>query len=194
MKLDDAAVALSRGGVLLLSTDTLPGIHCRADDQEAVLRLAGIKGRDLNKPLLVLAGSLQQALDICAPLNSDQLEYCRVCWPGPFSLILPAGNLLAERVTCGLGTVAIRVPAEENIRRLIFAVGIPLVSTSVNMQNEAPIAGMDTAWESFKSRVDGAWRNLPAFPPEGVPSALVDLCGEHPLILRKGPLDFPGAG
>jgi len=50
MKFDDAAEALRRGGVLLLSTDTLPGIHCRADDQQAVLRVAGIKGRDSNKP------------------------------------------------------------------------------------------------------------------------------------------------
>ena len=194
MKLDDAAVALRHGGVLLLSTDTLPGIHCRADDQSAVMRVAAIKGRDDGKPLLVLAGSLKQALTVCGPLDSTQLEICNVCWPGPFSLILPAGDLLAERVTCGLGTVAVRVPAEENIRRLICAVKVPLVSTSVNLQDEAPIQDMKKAMDSFQNEVDGVWDNPHDLPSDGIASALVDLCAERPRILRKGPLGFPFTG
>ncbi len=194
MKFDDAAGALGRGGVLILSTDTLPGIHCRADNQQAVLKVVGIKGRDAGKPLLLLAGSLQQALSMCGPLAPFQLDHCRACWPGPFSLILPAGDLLAPRVSCGLGTVAIRVPAEENIRRLISAVGVPLVSTSVNLQDEPPIADVNSAWDQFNSLVDGVWTSAREFPAEGVPSALVDLCTEPPRILREGPLVFPCCG
>lgn len=193
MKLDDAAVALSHGGVLLLSTDTLPGIHCRADDQDAVMRVACIKGRDSNKPLLVLAGSLEQALKVCGPLSALQLKYCRSCWPGPFSLILPAGERLAERVSCGLGTVAIRVPAEENLRCLISTLGMPLVSTSANLQNEEPMRDLKEAWESFKSKVDGVWTGDPDLPSVPIASALVDLCIEPPKILRSGPLEFPWA-
>ncbi len=194
MNLEDAAVALRHGGVLLLSTDTLPGIHCRADDQTAVQRVAGIKGRDHGKPLLVLAGSLKQALTVCGLLDATQLEICNVCWPGPFSLILPAGDLLAERVTCGFGTVAVRVPAEENIRRLICAVQVPLVSTSVNLQDEVPIQDMKIAWDSFHDEVDGVWDNPQDLPSDGIASALVDLCAEQPRILRQGSLKFPFPG
>lgn len=188
---DDAAVVLGRGGVLLLSTDTLPGIHCRADDQAAVLRVAGIKGREPGKPLLVLAGSLEQALQVCAELSPGQLKYCRACWPGPYSLILPAGNLLAGRVSAGLGTVAIRVPGQQNIRRLINLVGSALVSTSVNLAHEEPIRDIKEAFESFKDSVDGAWDGLESSSSEAKASALVDLCGPQPVVLRKGPLEFP---
>lgn len=194
MTLEDAAAALSRGGVLLMTTDTLPGIHCRADDQKAVMRVAGLKGRDQGKPLLVLAGSLEQALSICGPLNTSQEEFCRSCWPGPFSLILPAGSLLAPRVSCDLGTVAIRIPAEESLRRLMALVGMPLVSTSANIQGEAPLSDMKQAWDCFRNQVDGAWSFPHDFPSEGVASALVDLCGQQPKVLREGPLEFPCSG
>ncbi len=191
MAFDDAAEALRRGGVLLLSTDTLPGIHCRADNQEAVLRVAGLKGRDSGKPLLVLAGSLQQALDFCGPLQPSQLAFCQACWPGPFSLILPAGSRLASRVSCGLGTVAIRVPAHKGIRQLINEVGSPLVSTSANMQNEPPVRDLAEAFLKFKNTVDGAFGSQEYSSCAAVASALVDLCGEKPVILRPGPLDIP---
>ncbi len=191
MNFEDAAEALRRGGVLLLSTDTLPGFHCRADDQVAVLRVAGIKGRDTGKPLLVLASSLEQALSVCAPLNPSQQAHCRACWPGPFSLILPVGTLLADRVSCGLGTVAIRVPADESLRNLMAAVGMPLVSTSANLQDEEPMVQIEAACDHFMDHLDGAWDSGSCSPLAGLASALVDLCGEHPQILRKGPLDFP---
>ena len=192
MKFDDAAETLRLGGVMLLSTDTLPGIHCRADHQEAVLRVAGIKGRDSGKPLLVLAGSVGQALTVCGPLSPAQLKLCQACWPGPFSLILPAGERLAQRVSCGLGTVAVRVPADENLRRLINAVLAPLVSTSVNLQDEEPVRDLSTAWTRFQSLVDGAWGESMDDSSGVMASALVDLCGEEPRILRRGPQDFPG--
>ncbi len=98
---------------------------------------------------------------------------------------------MAPRVTCGLGTVAVRVPAEENLQRLILASEMPLVSTSVNLQDEEPILDMETAWECFNSVVDGVWNSFRPSPVPGIPSALVDLCGPQPRILRKGPLDFP---
>ena len=191
----DTVAALVRGGVLLLATDTLPGFHCRSDISEAVIRVAEIKGRDEGKPLLVLAGSLEQAQSICGDLNPWQLEVCKACWPGPFSLILPAGHLLADRVSAGTSTVAIRVPANSELRGLILAVGVPLVSTSVNKQGEPPVVAMKDAWSGFAAMVDGAW--IPSEertePLAGtVPSALIDLCGDRPQVLRKGPLDLPG--
>ncbi len=193
----DTVAALSRGGVLLLGTDTLPGFHCRADDKEAVDRVIGIKGRDPGRPLLVLAGSLMQAQSIGGIWNPWQKEICEGCWPGPFSLILPAAPKLADRVAAGTGTVAIRVPDNKDLCRLILDVGVPLVSTSVNRQGDSPLLVMDEAWRDFGVLVDGAWQ-----PPSWQgrlnlrvqASALVDLCGDRPQILREGPLAFPGVG
>ncbi len=129
---EDAVRRLVSGGVLLLATDTLPGWHCRADDAAAVGRILAAKGRTHDKPLLVLAGSFDQAREIAGALNAAQTAACRQCWPGPFSLILPAGSQVLPEVTAGRPTLAVRVPAVPALRDLILAVGVPLVSTSAN--------------------------------------------------------------
>ncbi len=190
------ARALAEGKILILPTDTLPGIHCRADDQETVLRIAQLKGRDDCKPLLILAGSLAQAKLACEDWTFEQNRICNACWPGPFSLILPAGPLLAKRVVSAQGTVAIRVPAISRLRDLILEVGAPLVSTSANFQGERPLENLTRAAEHFGSLVDGIWAPpAGAFPQAIQPtaSALVDLSGQRPMVLREGPKGFPAS-
>lgn len=192
---EDTVAALSRGGVLLLNTDTLPGFHCKADNRDAVERVAEIKGRDDGKPLLVLAGSLEQAQSVCRPLEPWQQKICDACWPGPFSLILPVAASLAQRVSAGTGNVAIRVPAHEDLRALILAVGVPLVSTSVNKQGDPPILSLDVAHIEFGELVDGVWNSAikPHLSTNSFQaSALVDLSGKRPRLLREGPTEFPG--
>ncbi len=194
MKFEDAVVALGRGGVLLLPTDTLPGLHCRADLQSSVQRVADLKGRDDLKALLILAGSVEQAFNVCGPLTAAQMEMAAACWPGPFSLVMPAGEHLAARVTGGLGTVAVRVPEPAELRKLILAVGRPLVSTSVNRQGEEPATILDEAVGRFCSGVDGFWSDsgLPSSVGRMVqPSALVDLTCWPAKVLRQGPKDLP---
>ena len=188
---EEAVSVLDRGGVLLLPTDTLPGLHCRADRQESVQRVARLKGRDDGKPLLVLAGSFDQARAVCASLTPMQEQIGRACWPGPYSLILPAGSQLADRVTTGTGTVAVRVPCHSRLQKLIFAAGFPLVSTSANRQGQPPCLSLEEAAALLGDRVDGCWQPSAAPAPGTRPSALVDLCGPVPRILREGPRPLP---
>ena len=192
---------MSRGGVLILATDTLPGFHCRADCQEAIQRIVSLKGRNQGKPLLLLAGSLKQVQSLAIGCTAEHLAICHRCWPGPFSLILPlndpTSSSLDPRVSGGTSTVAIRVPQEPALRQLILDVGFPLVSTSVNRQGQPPVVTLAAAWQKFGSQVDGLWQ--PADPmlrrEEGSrASALIDLSGSVVRVLREGPLPFPGSG
>ena len=186
-----AADALRDGGVLLLATDTLPGLHCRADDPAAIARIIAAKGRPDGKPMLVLAGSTEQALALATPLSPDQREACRRCWPGPFSLILPAGSAAPAAVTGEAGTLAVRVPDVAALRELILLAGAPLVSTSANRSGEAPAVDLSAAAAVFAGTVDGRWGQD---PPAGTPpqaSALVDLTAAPFRVLRTGPAAFP---
>ena len=131
------------------------------------------------------------------PLDSRQIALCAACWPGPFSLILPAGSTLADNVTGGLETVAVRVPASETLRELILAVGFPLISTSANLAGEVPIEDLAEAAERFASRVDGIVSSGKSVPERragmsrSVPSSLVDATVWPPEVLRAGPLPLP---
>lgn len=190
----EAAAVLRSGGVLLLPTDTLPGFHCRADNPEAVARIAGLKGRAPHQALLVLAADLRQAGQVLGVLNRRQRQFCHRCWPGPFSLVLPAAAALPLGVTAGSGTVAVRVPDLPELHDFLLAVGHPLVSTSVNRAGELPALTLEAAEEAFGELVDGAYpcgASPSAHPAAGVPSALIDVTCWPPRVLRPGPQPPP---
>jgi len=198
--LAEVTTALRGGAVLVMPTDTLPGLHGRADRPEVSARIARIKGRSLDKPLLVLAGSLDQARDLTSAWPDEVAAYADRCWPGPHTLILPARTDLPVIVGSD-DTVAVRVPAVSLLRAVIIAVGYPLVSTSVNRADEPPQTDLDGAVRLFAAEVDGWWcpdqktwgddRTAGADGHSsghlgGGPSSLIDLCGWPPRLLRPG--------
>jgi L-threonylcarbamoyladenylate synthase len=197
----EAVRILQSGGLILMATDTLPGFHCRADDSQAVARIAAIKGRGEGKPLLVLAGSIEQAGYVTGPLDDRQGALTKACWPGPFSIILPARAGLAREVTAGSRTVAVRVPGLEFVRQLVLDAGFPVVSTSANLAGEAPALELTAAGERFGHLVDGILDpGLQRVKSEAVsadsgrlsgPSALVDATVWPPAVLRDGPAPLP---
>lgn len=188
---EDAVRRLASGGVLLLATDTLPGWHCRADDPVAIRRILAAKGRALDKPLLVLAGSLEQARKFTGRLSAAQTAACRQCWPGPYSLILPVGSQVPPEVTCGRTTIAVRVPDLAALRDLILAVGVPLVSTSANRAGETAAGDLASAAREFGALSDGIWGRDQAGPTAPKASAVVDLTVTPFRVLRAGPQPFP---
>jgi L-threonylcarbamoyladenylate synthase len=117
--------------------------------------------------------------------------YARRCWPGPFTLILPAGPGIPTEITGGGRTVALRVPALEALRRIVTGAGVPLVSTSANRAGTAAPVDLETAVELFGDEVD-AVGELPSPPAEErQASALVDLTVWPPRVLRRGPRPLP---
>jgi L-threonylcarbamoyladenylate synthase len=193
---EDAVGMLQSGGVLLMGTDTLPGFHGRADLAEPVTRILELKGRPAGKPMVVLAGSVDQVRLVVGNLGEREAAYCGRCWPGPFSLILPAGGHLHAAVRSDKGTVAVRVPAVPSLRDLILAVGFPVVSTSANLSGQPPISDFDEAARAFREQISGAWQPLEnkSFGEtvvESGPSALLDLTVWPPVELRRGPQAAP---
>lgn len=190
----EAARLLAEGGVLLLTTDTLPGLHARVDRPDAVRRVAALKGRPGDKPLLVLAASPDAARGVTGEVAVRPWTYARRCWPGPFSLILPAAPELAAEVTGGGSTVAVRVPDAPGLVALLRAAGAPLVSTSANRTGEAPALTLEEAAERFEALVDGVYAADAGTPAASRASALIDLAVWPPRVLREGPRRPPLPG
>lgn len=185
-----AGAALAGGRVVLMPTDTLPGLHARVDRPEAIARIARLKGRPAGKPLLVLAGSVGQARTLLQPLPPRLEAALERCWPGPFSLILPAREGLDAAITSPAGTVAIRVPGVAWVREVALAAGAPLASTSANRAGEPPAEDLDAAVAVFGART-AVYAGEPGSAGTGRPSALIDLTVWPPRLLREGPLAPP---
>ncbi|MBD3222314.1 threonylcarbamoyl-AMP synthase [bacterium] len=184
---DAATQALADGQVVLLNTDTLPGLHARLDRPEALDRVAELKGRAPDKPLLVLASSGADALPLLARTNEPCLDYMRRCWPGPFTLILPGASWLPGAVRSATGTVAVRVPGRDALRQLLTNTG-PLASTSANAAGDAPATTLADAVSRFPGL--GAWDDGQGDGLDAA-SAIIALGEDGPRVLREGPAAPP---
>lgn len=174
--LDHIAAVLKAGGVVLMPTDTIYGLHGLASDANVVARIAALKGRDAEKPFVVLGASPEQ-LESFGCLIPDVL---RSLWPAPLTAIVRLRSAVAA--SRGATTLAVRVPDLPWLRDLVAVTG-PLVSTSANLSGEPPISEPGELarhlQESLDSVVDGGRR-------EGKPSAIMDFSGSEPRFIREG--------
>ncbi len=185
--LDAVLACLARpDGVAILPTDTICGLHARLDRPDALARIVDLKGRPDGKPMLVLVADAEAAGGLVADLPPDVGAYLGRLWPGPFTAVLPAAAGLPPQVVSAEGGVAIRVPDREPLRGLLRASG-PLASTSANRAGVEPAAEVAAA--------AGAFPTLPAWGADlgaaGQASAVVDLRGGRPVLLRPGPMALP---
>lgn len=171
-------------GIVALPTETSYGLAVDPRDREAVGRVFALKGRDTEKALLVVAGSLAQ-LDglVCWP--GPWRSRLEAIWPAPVTVILPVRDDLAA---AGAATLAVRLPAHALLRSLLLRVG-PLTATSANRSGESPLttarAVTTELGEDLALLLDGG----PT--PGGAASTLLDVSGARPRLLRPGPWPVP---
>lgn len=146
---NDALAKLLAGGVGVMPTDTVYGLVTRAADREAVARFYALKKRDL-KPGTVIGASVAQLIEL--GVSEQHLRRVEQWWPNPLSVICAASPELAY-LHLGLGSLAVRIPDNVQLRRLLEATG-PLVTTSANRPGEPEAANLIEAQEYFQDDVD----------------------------------------
>jgi L-threonylcarbamoyladenylate synthase len=183
-----AAHELRTGHVVAIPTDTVYGFAAAIDRPEAIDRLYAIKGRPAEKAIPVLIADLSHVDRLTPRLTGTAEHLARTFWPGALTLVLPAMPNLPQRVTAlsgdGMPTVAVRVPGNALARAIIAAAGGALAVTSANRSGGPPaVEARDvTALELAQPLliVDGGRA------PGGVPSTIVSVTAETPVILREG--------
>jgi L-threonylcarbamoyladenylate synthase len=183
-ELDEIASLLASGGVLLLPTDTIYGLHALADDEAAIQRIVELKGRDEDKPLVVLAADVEQLQALGLELSSGASAVLGAVWPAPLTAILPLGRTVAA--ARGSASAAARVPAVAWLRELIRRTG-PLASTSANRSGEPPLVDPRRIDLLRSNKIDGI---VAAAILDGAPSTIVDFRGATPTVVRQGEFFF----
>jgi L-threonylcarbamoyladenylate synthase len=172
---DRLVEVLVSGGVAIAPGDTIYGLIGAAPGSED--RIRRIKGRGEDKPFLqVLPDQSWVARVSDMPVPPRLARY----WPGPLTMVFSAR---------GGGTVALRVPDSEFLRKLLYAVNVPLFSTSVNRAGRPALASLEEMRREFENEVDLIYDAGTA--PSGVPSTLVDISVRPFRVLREGALRLP---
>ena len=170
--LDEIADVLRAGGVALLPTDTIYGLHALATNDQAAARIRSMKDRGDDKPFVIIASSVEQLEKLGATIP----DALRNIWPAPLTAILASGET----------TIAARVPDLPWLRALLDRTG-PLVSTSANRSGEPPITTPEMLADDLLAVLDAL---LDAGPREGQPSTIVDFTGDEPRVVREGDPGF----
>lgn len=187
-----AAVDLLRGGGLVaVPTETVYGLAARADRAEAVARIYRAKGRPDFNPLIVHVSGLAEA-EALARLDDRARALAAAFWPGPLTLVLPKREdaPLAEAVTAGLPTVALRSPAHPAMRAVLVATGLPLAAPSANRSGGVSPTSAAHVLASLGERVDLILDGGDC--AQGIESTILALReGGGWQVLRPGPITEP---
>ncbi len=183
-----AAAALREGEVVAIPTDTIYGLCARAEDAKAAEKLYEIKGRGGEKGAPILIGRLDQLSLLTRPLHENIWEKLYLLWPGPLTLILPAGEKISPLLIGGGGGVAVRYPEQALCQALARAAG-PFAATSANAPSETPLTGAAAIEERFGGALELILDGGISGEKEA-PSTIVDVRGETPNLIREGAYPF----
>jgi tRNA threonylcarbamoyl adenosine modification protein (Sua5/YciO/YrdC/YwlC family) len=183
-----AALAVQRGQLVVLPTDTVYGVGADAFSPGAVRALLAAKGRgrDMPPPVLVSAATTLDALATGVPSYARALV--EELWPGPLTLVCRQQSSLQWDLGDTRGTVAVRMPDHEVALELLSRTG-PLAVSSANRTGLEAATDADAAEAMLGDKVEVI---LDAGPTKGdVPSTIVDVTGDTGRVLRPGaiPLD-----
>jgi len=180
-----ATLAVQRGELVVLPTDTVYGVGADAFDPASVRRLLAAKGRgrEMPPPVMVSAASTLDALAVGVPSWARSL--IEELWPGPLTLVCRQQPSLQWDLGDARGTVAVRMPDHEVALALLSRTG-PLAVSSANL------TGMDAATDAQQAQsmlgeavaviLDGG------STPGQLPSTILDATGSIARVLRVGGL------
>ena len=178
-----ATAAIRRGELVVLPTDTVYGVGADAFSPNAVRRLLDAKGRGRDVPVPVLVGSWRTVNGLVDALPETAKDLIAAFWPGALTLVLRQGSGLAWDLGDTKGTVAIRMPLHPVALELLAETG-PLAVSSANKHAKPPPVTAAEAEEQLGAAVavylDGG------AAADRTPSTIVDVTGDHPVVLREG--------
>lgn len=130
-----ARVAIGRGDLVVIPTDTVYGIAADAFQPNAVKKLLEAKGRGRQSPPPVLIPGIP-TLDALAESVPDEVRaLVAAFWPGGLTVILPARTSLMWDLGETHGTVALRMPSNHIALELLSETG-PLAVSSANLTGQ----------------------------------------------------------
>jgi L-threonylcarbamoyladenylate synthase len=178
-----AADVLRRGGIVAYPTDTLYGLAVDPRSERAVQRLFQVKERDQRAAVTLIAADVGQAQEAGA-FGASELALARGFWPGPLTIVVPAGAGVAPSLTGELTTVGVRVPGHAAARALAAEFGWCITATSANRSGQPPASTAEEAASALHGRIDALVDAGPA--PGGPPSTIVEFADGRPVMRRRG--------
>jgi L-threonylcarbamoyladenylate synthase len=175
---EQVAAAIEAGRPVVLPTDTVYGLACRPDWEQAVRELAALKGRPAERPIALVAASAEALAALVPELAGREVPR------GPFTFVLPNPARRLPWLTGGRAdTIGVRVPDVAGAAAELLARAGAVAATSANLHGGTDPRSLADVPHEILAAVGGA---LDGGELPGTPSTVVDLTGPEPRVLREG--------
>ena len=179
-----AAKILQEGGLVAFPTETVYGLGGNGLDNSACEKIYLAKGRPSDNPLILHISEFEELKPIVREISPAAQKLMDAFWPGPLTMVFPKSDIVPEKATGGLDTVAVRFPNHPVARAIIHAAGLPIAAPSANSSGKpSPTRASHVEFDlngKIDMIVDGGAAEW------GLESTIVDVSGEVPMILRPG--------
>lgn len=182
--LAEAKKILLSGGAVAFPTETVYGLGADARSDAAVENIYRIKGRPQDNPLIVHV-HLDYDLE---SLVYDDKPYAKILrktfLPGPLTLVYRSKGKVSGRVSCGLDTLAVRVPSHPDAQAFLRFVDLPIAAPSANISKHVSPVSAEHVYYDLNGKIplilDGGACS------GGIESTVCDVTGDYPVVLRQG--------
>jgi L-threonylcarbamoyladenylate synthase len=182
--IEQAAETLTRGGAVVLPTETQYGLSLRADSPDAPHKIDRIKKRNKTLPVALFVKDIQMAELFCEPTDTARKLAARFL-PGPLTLIMPARPRQTAAATAfaspdGFG---VRISSSPVVTAVMNQVTFPVTATSANLGGRRTPA---TIAEIRDELGDGVDLYIDGGPCRGLVPSTVVKAGDRVEIIRHG--------
>ncbi len=186
----DGAIALAvekllLGEVIGLPTETVYGLAADAHSELAVEKIYRVKGRPSYNPLICHVSGPEMAARY-VNVSSTARKLMDIFWPGPLTVVCARKPecKIADAVSAGLGTLAVRCPDNEATRAVITALNRPIAAPSANLSGKLSPTTAESVYKSLSGEiplvVDDGQTSV------GIESTIVAVDGDRITLLRPG--------
>ena len=179
-----AAECVRSGGVIAYPTDSCYALGCHIGDKSAMERIRKIRQVDERHHLTLVCRDLAEIAQY-ARVDNSQFRMLKATTPGSYTFILHATREVPKRLLHpSRRTIGLRVPDHKVARALLEELREPLLSSTLLLPGEdVPLNDAQEIRERLEHAVDAV---IDAGSCGIVPTTVVDLTGDAPVIARAG--------
>ena len=175
---------LTGGGAVAFPTETVYGLGADAFNQTAVESIFKIKGRPNDNPLIVHVHENYDLSELVTEIPDYARLLAQAFLPGPLTMVYKSKGAVCSAVSCGLNTLAVRIPSHRLAQEFLRYVNLPIAAPSANISKHVSPVTARHVYDDLNSKIplilDGGKCS------GGIESTVLDCTGETPCILRSG--------
>lgn len=154
-RLEEKAVqALKQGGIIAYPTEAVYGLGCDPWNENAVNQLRVLKKRSIDKGFILIAADWGQLTPYIQPIDEKKMAEVLKYSIDPITWVFPAVKNLPKWINGGQATLAVRVTMQSVARALCQLFAKPIISTSANVEGEAPAKTAEEVKKQFPTGID----------------------------------------